>query len=145
MDTYRDRRTVAFVGSRDLMSLRIALHIDQRLNDLPPDSVILVRKARVAPLGKFESVVVELAKAHGLVVRFCQPDGNDRAAVYRRDYELVEAADEIEAYFAVDRVMEGGTGHVVEAALARDRQVFAWSTDEHGHVVRVGEFEPALK
>jgi hypothetical protein len=55
---------------------------------------------------------------------------------------MVEAADYVEAYFRQDTVMTGGTGHVVEAAIAKDRRVYAWFVDASGRVERVGELEP---
>lgn len=124
------------------MTIRIAADIDAKLAALPPESTILLRRGLVSPPGIFEKVVAELAKARDLMVVYLQPTGNDRSAVYRRDYELVEAASRVEAYFASDRVMEGGTSHVVEAAMAREVPVYAWTTTDKGLVVRVGEIEP---
>lgn len=124
------------------MSVRVASDLDEKIESLPANSVIVVRKGRLSPMGLFESVVSVLAKKYGHVVVLCQPDGNDRASVYKRDYEMVENVDRLEAYFSQDSVMNGGTGHLVEAAMARSIPVYAWTLSEHGDVVRVGEYEP---
>jgi hypothetical protein len=92
----------------------------------------------------FETLVSALADTYGLKVDWRRPTGGGRAAVYLRDYGLVDDADYVEAFFAHDRVMEGGTGHVVEAALNRDKRVYGWVVTEGGRVERVGEIEPPL-
>lgn len=124
------------------MTAMIALDIDIKMRLLPPRSTIVVRKGRQSPLGTLESVAVAIAKTHKHMVLYCQPDGNDRASVYKRDYEMVESVDRLEAYFAPDRIMDGGTGHLVEAAIARETPVYAWSIADSGHLIRVGENEP---
>lgn len=143
MDGSRDRRlAVAFVASSGLMSMRIALDVQQKMAAMPDGSTILLRSPKNGSPGTFETVAAELAKTNGHVVRWMMPRDSGRSAVYKRDYELVESADRVEAYFAVDRVMEGGTGHVVEAAMARECPVYAWAVDHGGLVERVGEIEP---
>jgi hypothetical protein len=89
----------------------------------------------------FEKVVSELATSAGLVVKFCVPPEGDRSTVFRRDYEMVDAADYVEAYFPADHIMEGGTGHVVEAAINREKPVYAWSVSRDGSVGRIGEID----
>lgn len=143
LDRYRGRgMRVGFAGTTNFMTMRVAAELASKIEALPSNATVVVRKARVAPIGLFEGVVVALAKQHDHMVWLCQPDGNGRAAVYKRDYELVENIDRLEAYFAPDRVMEGGTGHLVESAMARNIPVYAWTVSERGEVIRVGEFEP---
>lgn len=122
--------------------MRLAADVQSKMAAMPEGSTILLRQAKNSPPSTFEAIVAELAKANGHVVRWMQPRESGRSAVYKRDYELVEAADRVEAYFAIDRVMEGGTGHIVEAAMARECPVYAWSVDTGGLIERVGEIEP---
>jgi len=77
----------------------------------------------------------------GLSAIWFEPEPGGRDQTYRRDFELVSAADRVIAYFSEDHVMEGGTGHVVEAALARNIPVEAWSFDDAGRKRRVGELD----
>lgn len=123
------------------MSVRLAVHVAERMMLTPRNARILLRRAKSGRIGAFEAVVADLAVRTGRTVEFFEPEGSDRAAVYRRDYTLVEAAVAVEAYFAPDHIMTGGTGHVVEAALARERPVHAWTVTSHG-IDRVGEYEP---
>jgi hypothetical protein len=46
------------------------------------------------------------------------------------------------AFFAAGEPMSGGTGHVVEAALAKMVPVHAWTIDESGTIDRIGEYSP---
>lgn len=124
------------------MSVRLAVFLAERFLRLPKDCSILVRRARSGRVNSFEALVADLAVRTGRTVQFYEPQGDDRGAVYRRDYAFVEAATYIEAYFAPDRVMEGGTGHIVDAALARECPVFAWTVTPSG-IERVGEYEPS--
>lgn len=135
--------TVAYVGSRGLISVRLALHVARKISKLPKGSVVLVRRGRNTELGPFERVVEACAKSLGITYFECIPKGPGRESVYRRDYEMVEAADYVEAYFPESAVMDGGTGHVVDAALNREKTVYAWSVSEEGTVERIGEYERA--
>lgn len=74
-----------------------------------------------------------------ILVEWYSPDPGGRDQTYRRDYELVETADEVLALFDPARVMEGGTGHVVESALLRRIPVRAYVVHEDGQIERVGE------
>ncbi len=68
------------------------------------------------------------------------PPGTDRRDVFLRDYEMVRDADRVIAFFSTYLFLEGGTGHVVKAALDRDLPVKAFSLGEHGDVEVVREF-----
>lgn len=138
------RVAVAFVGSTGLMNTRIAADISEKMSKMPSGSEVLLRVGMVKPPGIFEMVAAELAKQNGHVVRWFSPREAGRSSVYRRDYELVEYATRVEAYFDSERIMEGGTGHVVEAAMARECPVYAWTVDHGGLIVRVGEIETEI-
>lgn len=133
---------VGFAASSDFLTMRLASDVAAKIEALPDGSTVFIRKGKIAALGMFETLVETIAKKYGHVVLYCQPDGNDRSAVYRRDYELVESVDRVEAYFAPDRIMDGGTGHLVEAAIAKGIPVYAWTVSGRGLIIRVGEFEP---
>jgi hypothetical protein len=87
-------------------------------------------------------VTASMAEGMGLQVEWYWPDPGGRDQTYNRDYELVAGADLVEAYFPTDHLMEGGTAHVVEAAMSRGIPVYAWSIDEHGVISRIGELDP---
>lgn len=87
-------------------------------------------------------MTAHIAEGMGYSIEWYWPDPGGRDQTYNRDFELVGAADLVEAYFPASNPMEGGTAHVVEAAMNRGIPVYAWSIDEHGTVVRVGELDP---
>ena len=81
-----------------------------------------------------------MAEDLGLEVDWFEPDpAGGKGQTYSRDYELVGNATHVTAYFSPEAIMEGGTGHVVEAALAREIDVDAWVVDDRGQIQRVGE------
>ena len=135
---------IAFVGSRGVMSQHVARHVAWKMLALPPHTSILVRCSTRGDPRSFEASVEALALAAGHVVTYVRPALGGRAAVFRRDYEMVDRADIVEAYFRHDMVMDGGTGHVVDAAIKRDKPVRAWVATEEGSVDRVGELDPAF-
>lgn len=134
-------RTVAFAASRDQLSLRLSSHIYGKLLELPPGSTVLLRRPRThGQPGLVEQLISRLVENLPLNVRWFEPGEGGRGATYERDYAMVEAADYVEAYFGGDKIMEGGTGHVVEAAIASGVPVYAWAITEKG-IERVGEWE----
>ena len=54
---------------------------------------------------------------------------------------MVANADLVLAFFPVGEEMTGGTGHVVEAALAREVPCQAYAVDEKGRIERIGEID----
>lgn len=98
-----------------------------------------VRGPTSSPPSRLASTVVEdtaytLAQTmnkKALVYR-PNPDIAAKERTYARDYKLVGEADELYAYFAEGKVMEGGTGHVVKAALEIGINVIAYEVTSHG-------------
>lgn len=88
-----------------------------------------------------ETMAANLAGEVCLDTYWVRPLRRDRAANFDRDYSLVETADRVMAFFHKDRVMEGGTGHVVQAALVRGIPVEAWTHDESGTLTSIGSDE----
>jgi hypothetical protein len=85
-----------------------------------------------------EASAYSLAATLGLECYQVRPMGSGRASVFDRDYTLVESVDRVVAFFRFDRIMEGGTGHVVHAALVKGIPVEAWVLNEDGTLDGVG-------
>lgn len=144
---HQDRHhRVAVAGSTGITDAygTVALfgHVASTLAVLPAGSEVLLRCRANGDTGTFERVVAAMARGMGIGVRMFAPPAGGRASNYLRDYEIVDEADSVEAYFTDERVMDGGTGHLVEAALNRDRSVRAWRLTPEGRVERVGDHEP---
>lgn len=141
---YRDGRlNVVIAGSYQAMSIHLASNLFQVLRDLPPGSKVLLRAPRSPdePVGKVEAVAAQMATDLQLDVELCFPPvGGGREGVLTRDYDMVERADRVIAYFSPEKVMDGGTGHVVEAAMNRDIPTEAWRLDQDGRLERVGDW-----
>jgi hypothetical protein len=139
MGRARERR-IALVASRDVVIGGLYWHLVEHLKLVRPETTVLLRSPRNGPPMLFEATIARVADAIGLKVAWFTPEGSGREATFHRDYRMVESADQVIAYFDASRIMEGGTGHVVEAALVREIPVSAWSVTENG-VTRVGEIE----
>jgi hypothetical protein len=134
---------VVVAGSYQAMSLHLAMHMFNVLRELPAGSIILLRAPRGTdePIGKVEAVAAQMATDLQLDVELCFPPvSGGREGVFKRDYGMVERADRVVAYFSPDKVMDGGTGHLIEAAMNRDIPTEAWRLDENGHLERVGDW-----
>ncbi len=88
-----------------------------------------------------EAAVLQIAATVGREVVFFPPQGAGRESVYERDYQLAERSSRVYAYFAPGQEMEGGTGHVVKAALDRGIDVEAFRLDNEGNVELLGSEE----
>lgn len=132
---------LGLAANHGISPFRIIPYVFTRLQQLPAGSTVLLRRPRKAKAGLFELNVAEMATSLGYTVEWYEPDEGGSHQTYRRDFELVEAADQIECFFAIETPMEGGTGHLVESAMMRGVPVYAWTIDDHGHVDRLGEIE----
>lgn len=118
---------VCLVGSRSLkVDGDVALHVLAALQAIPGGTVLL-RKPLWRPPRSFETLVSTLAASLGLEVRWCVPAPGGRSLVFLRDVEMVQAADEVIAFFPEGEEMTGGTAHVVEKALDQKRPVRAYA------------------
>jgi len=134
---------VVVAGSYEAMSIHLATHLFSVLRDLPAESVVLLRAPRnpSEPVGKVEAVAAQMATDLHLYVELCFPPiAGGREGVFKRDYTMVERADMVVAYFSPDKIMDGGTGHLIEAAINRDIPTEAWRLDEDGRLERVGDW-----
>lgn len=96
------------------------------------------RKARGEPSSPIEQLAYDIQSEVGGTSVLHGTKGPDREDVYDRDWLLVKSIDRLIAFFAPGRVMEGGTGHVVHAALTRGVKVEAWEAVEAGTIRPVG-------
>lgn len=135
---------VALAGSRDLPLDRTARHVLSQLTKLPDGSSILLRhpKTKGRPPGGFERMAARIAAPLGIEVLWCRPEGSGREQVYLRDLDMVTRADYAVAFFSTP-AMDGGTGHIVEAAWSKGVSVQAWWIDADGEAERIGEYDPA--
>ena len=108
---------------------------------LPEGSIILLRRPRKGPVATFEANIAQMATTHGLRVEWWEPDEGGREVVFNRDFEMVTSADYVIAYFNQEQPMEGGTAHVVDAAMMRGIKVTAYTMDKRGLVEFLGEFD----
>lgn len=127
--------------AHSITTIKAFIPIYHLLDELPVMSVVLFRRPRVGNPGWAEDVAAMMAVNHGFPVEWFEPEPGGREQTYIRDFELVQSADRVVAYFDSENVMGGGTAHVVEAAMMRDIPVEAWSIDDKGHIERVGEVD----
>lgn len=132
---------IAVVGSSDLDPALIAHHLLKQLAALPAPSYVLLRRGQKTPPGPIEMLAESLCRQLEIGIEWREPQGGSRSSVFNRDVSLVAAADAVWAYFKAERVMDGGTGHVVEKALDQDRPVYAWAPID-GEMKDVGSHEP---
>ena len=131
---------IALAGSSDLAVDRTARHVIPWL--LKAESILL-RHPKTASRrpGGFELMVSKLAATLGVEVIWCRPEGSEKGNTYIRDLDMVRKADFAIGYFATDQ-MDGGTGHVVEAAMSCNVPVEGWWIASDGSATRIGEYDP---
>lgn len=131
---------IALAGNSDLPLDRTARHVVPWLTKA---EVIFLRhpKTRGRRPGGFEQMTAKLAEAMGVKVVWCKPEGNDKGNTYIRDLDMVSRADFVIAFFTTEQ-MDGGTGHVVEAAMSKSIPVEGWWIDSDGEAQRIGEYDP---
>jgi len=140
MSTPEPRLRIALAGSGDLPVDRTVRHVVPYLTKA---KVVLLRrpKTRGRPPGGFERMVVRLADVLGVNVQWCIPEGNDRGQSFLRDLDMVTKADQVVGFFSVP-TLDGGTGHVIEAAMSKGIPCEAWFVDADGEIERIGEYNP---
>jgi hypothetical protein len=135
---------VTIVGSRSLDPLAAQPFFVKELAALPEHSEIQLRKPTTRPARVFEMTVAVCALTLGHSVQWWEPGPGGRQATFLRDVAMVEASDEVIAYFTEDEEMTGGTGHVVEKALDRARLCRAYSIVD-GDLKWVGGYDPSTE
>jgi hypothetical protein len=91
-----------------------------------------------------EELVWELGSSAGIRVDSWIPYGDPGTANLYRDRQLVSSSPSgVVAFFPVDEVMNGGTGHVVHAALDAGIPVEVYGVDTDGSVGLLGSLDGA--
>ena len=119
----------------------MAVHLDKLFDRLQPSEILLRHPIQGEP-GMFERLAASMAEDREIPVSWFMPEAGGRHKIYDRDYQMVAAADMVEAFFKPDAVMEGGTGHVIEAAINKMVPAYAWAVHRWNAIDRVGEWEP---
>src|SRR5258708_38781413 len=109
------------------------------------DIGVRVPRGSDEPTGALERFVAEITEGLGRTVVRNRAWTNKEGDVYKRDCEMVEQAISVLAFFAPDQEMEGGTGHVVQAALARNIPVEAYRMSETGRPELLGSDDGILQ
>ena len=135
---------VAIAGNRDITPGMGAGVVLGRLARLPEDSLVLLRHPKSATRhpGRFEHLVAGLCDVLSIEHEWVKPEGSDRSQVYLRDLDMVRRSDYVIAFFS-SPAMEGGTSHVVDAALSQGIAVESLWVKENGEVERIGEYDPS--
>lgn len=134
---------IAIVASSDLP-------VTQAINETLESLVSAAKRdgegiyVRVSNDGHFASPVEHVAYVHayraGVPFYFAQPGEGGREQVYHRDYRLVESCRRVIAFFSAHSAMEGGTGHVVHAAIVKGVPVMAYEIGDN-YVRYIGDLD----
>lgn len=127
---------ICIVGARSLALIETAQHVKQVIDELPPDAVIVTR----ASASLTDTFVARYAQRTGHRIQLFGITGPGREAVFHRDNRMVGEADRVVAFYDPETIGEGGTGHVVEAALRARVPVAAWAV-EGGSLRYVGDLD----
>ena len=132
---------IALAGNSDLPLDRTARHVVPWL--VRAGTVYLRHpKSKGRKPGGFEQMVAGLCKALGVEVVWCRPEGSEKGNTFLRDLDMVSQADFVIAFFTTEQ-MDGGTGHVVEAAMSKGIPVEGWHIESDGSAARIGEYDPS--
>jgi hypothetical protein len=101
--------------------------------------IILTRKTKQFGVDQFVCAACEHL---GKEFTVYDVEGPSRGGAFVRDLTLINDADKIIALFDPERVMEGGTGHIVNKALDERKEVEAYTVDDSGELVLVGGYNP---
>ena len=103
------------------------------------EGIILTRRTKSWGIDQFVRATCEYL---GREFTVYEVEGPARGGAFVRDLNLINGADKIIALFAPDKVMEGGTGHIVNKALDERKEVEAYTVDDNGDLVLVGGHNP---
>lgn len=131
------------VGSSDLeLSPDVVYSVAAILATLGPSEGTAIRiNSEGIPASSLERLVRSISARMGRECREFAPTKGGRAAIFHRDYDMVDEAASVYAYFSPGREMSGGTAHVVKAALDRGAEVEAWGMDPDGKLHLIGSEE----
>jgi hypothetical protein len=130
---------IVIVGSRSLKATPdVALAIANIMLREATDTYGIRGTTQLYVNSEIELAVFQLCLKFSREIQQFTPTGTGRGSVYQRDYQLVEGATRVIAFFPLDHFMEGGTGHVVKAALDRGISVEAYAITDDGSAVLHG-------
>lgn len=131
---------VIIAGNHDTEPPVYAMHLLMKLAELPIDAVVLLRGPLGGHPGPIEVMAESLARDLNIGIQWCLPEPHTgREGTIDRDLSMVAQADKVIAYFRPDRVMDGGTGRVVDYAQQQGKHVEAYAPlDEDDELVWVG-------
>lgn len=121
------------------MTVPIADEVARIVNELRAGDTLLVRSPDgVRVTSAFELAASVFASAVHVNVELYVPAERDRAAVFHRDYQLVASAHEVLAYFPYEAELDGGTWHVIHAAMQKGVPCRAFTITQDGRVRLIG-------
>lgn len=127
---------ITVAGSRDLIPTQeMAIRL---MSIISTTDRIGIRSTRYDQTGPIERLVTIICESLGVPVVQYSPSSGGRAKVYLRDYALVRSSTSVFAVFSPDRVMDGGTGHIIKAALDEEIPVEAYTIDDDGSLMMIG-------
>jgi hypothetical protein len=131
------------VGSRDLWPTpNLASAVLSIM--VSTDEDFAIRWNKQDPSSAIETMVNKIGERIGrTVVPFRATEGGS-AAGYFRDVKMCQEASEVFAFFAPDKLMQGGTGHVAICALRQGLPVHAFELDDDGNVTESASDEGDL-
>lgn len=129
---------IAIVGSSGSWAHETYEPVHRMVLLLPEGTEVLTRKVKSLSVDMF---VEHWCHTLGVPLRVFESVGPSRGGAFVRDVELAGEADKVVAIFAPDKVMDGGTGHIVEKALDLGKEVEAY-TVERGSLVYIGGQQP---
>lgn len=128
---------ITIVGSRDLWPTSdVVSAVAAAVGSTDGVRVRVSKKGAVS--SPVELLALRLGMMTGKEVKTDWATSRGRAGVYHRDFHMVENSDRVLAFFATDAEMNGGTGHVVKAAMDRGVPVEAYALDETGSMYLLG-------
>jgi len=71
-----------------------------------------------------------------------RPEGSEKGQAFVSRSRDGQQGDYVIAFFSLP-TLEGGTGHVVEAAMSKAIPVEAWWVTPDGEAERIGEYDPS--
>lgn len=127
---------ITVVGSRDLLlTEEMAVKLTSIISTTDRVGVRATQEDELAsPIERLASLICESLGVP--VVRYSAV--SSRSGVFHRDYALVRSSSAVFAVFAPNRVMDGGTGHVIKAALDEEIPVEAYTVDDDGSLLMIG-------
>lgn len=127
------------VGARELWPVPAVASAVLNIMVTHEGNVFCIRANRASEITSGTEDLVDKigARLNAVVLPWTAAGGSS----FHRDEEMVASATEVHAFFAPGAVMEGGTGHVAQVALRLGKALTAYTLNDDGDVVVIGEDE----